>query len=51
MHMQGLAVVPLFAGYDLTAGTGRIFTFEVVGGPYETRDFYSDGPIAPLRRP
>ncbi|WP_434740084.1 proteasome subunit beta [Micromonospora sp. SH-82] len=37
--MQGLAVVPLFAGYDLAATdptrAGRIFSFDVTGGPYE----------------
>jgi proteasome beta subunit len=47
LAMQGLAVVPLFAGYDLTAGAGRIFTFEVVGGPYEARDFHADGSGSP----
>jgi proteasome beta subunit len=47
LAMQGLAVVPLFAGYDLTAGTGRIFTFEVVGGPYEAREFHADGSGSP----
>ncbi|HEU5159953.1 MAG TPA: proteasome subunit beta [Streptosporangiaceae bacterium] len=50
LAMQGLAVVPLFAGYDLTAGTGRIFTFEVVGGPYEARDFYAEGSGSPYAR-
>jgi proteasome beta subunit len=37
--MQGLAVVPLFAGYDLAAAdpeqAGRIFSFDVTGGPYQ----------------
>jgi proteasome beta subunit len=37
--MQGLAVVPLFAGYDLDARdrakAGRIFSFDVAGGLYE----------------
>jgi proteasome beta subunit len=50
LALQGLAVVPLFAGYDLTAGTGRIFTFEVVGGPYEARDFHADGSGSPYAR-
>ena len=39
MAMQGLAVVPLFAGYDLARGTGRIFTYDVTGGHYEDTDF------------
>ena len=50
LAMQGLAVVPLFAGYDLTAGTGRIFTFEVVGGPYEAREFHADGSGSPYAK-
>ena len=33
--MQGLAVVPLFAGYDRTRGMGRLFEFDVTGGRYE----------------
>src|SRR5580658_6415310 len=28
MAMQGLAVVPLFAGWDQRRGTGRIFTYD-----------------------
>jgi proteasome beta subunit len=50
LAMQGLAVVPLLAGYDLGAGTGRIFSFEVVGGPYEVRDFYAEGSGSPYAR-
>lgn len=41
--MQGLAVVPLFAGYDLLRGQGRIFTYDVTGGRYEESDFHADG--------
>lgn len=33
--MQGMAVVPLFAGYDLGRGVGRLFEFDVTGGRYE----------------
>jgi proteasome beta subunit len=37
--MQGLAVLPLFAGFDLDADSpataGRIFSYDVTGGPYE----------------
>ena len=43
MAMQGLAVVPLFAGYDLARGTGRIFSYDVTGGRYEEHDFYAVG--------
>jgi proteasome beta subunit len=35
LAMQGLVVVPLFAGYDREADTGRMYTFDVVGGRYE----------------
>jgi proteasome beta subunit len=41
--MQGLAVIPLFAGYDEEAGTGRIFSYDVAGGPYEEHRFHSIG--------
>jgi proteasome beta subunit len=41
--MQGLAVVPLFAGYDEEAGIGRIFSYDVAGGPYEEHRFHSIG--------
>ena len=43
MAMQGLAVVPLFAGYDLLAGQGRIFSYDVTGGRYEETAFHSVG--------
>ncbi len=41
--MQGFIVVPLFVGYDEDAGQGRIFSYNVVGGPYEEQRFYSIG--------
>ncbi|NOV98255.1 proteasome subunit beta [Isoptericola halotolerans] len=43
MALQGLAVVPLFGGYDLDRGTGRIFSFDVTGGRYEEREHHSVG--------
>jgi proteasome beta subunit len=43
MAMQGLAAVPLFAGYDLDTGVGRIFSYDVTGGRYEEHDHYSVG--------
>ena len=43
LAMQGLAVIPLFAGYDEEAGAGRIFSYDVAGGPYEEHRFYSIG--------
>ena len=33
--MQGLIVVPLFAGYDLRRKQGRMWKFDVTGGRYE----------------
>ena len=43
LAMQGLAVVPLFAGYDLTADQGRIFSYDVTGGRYEETAFHAVG--------
>ena len=43
MAMQGLSVVPLFAGYDLDRGQGRIFSYDVTGGCYEEKDHHSVG--------
>ncbi|MGN6413221.1 proteasome subunit beta [Flexivirga sp.] len=43
MAMQGLSVVPLFAGYDLDRDAGRIFSYDVTGGCYEEHDFHSVG--------
>jgi proteasome beta subunit len=43
MAMQGLAVVPLFAGFDHTRGSGRIFSYDVTGGRYEETAFHSVG--------
>jgi proteasome beta subunit len=41
--MQGLVVVPLFVGYDEDDGIGRIFSYDVAGGPYEEHRFHSIG--------
>lgn len=43
MAFQGLAVVPLFAGYDSTRDTGRIFSYDVTGGRYEEHDHAATG--------
>lgn len=43
LAMQGLAVVPLFAGFDLGSATGRIFSYDVTGGRYEERHHHSVG--------
>ena len=43
MAMQGLAVVPLFAGFDADRHTGRLFSFDVTGGRYEEHEHHSIG--------
>jgi len=43
MAMQGLVVVPLFAGYDLARDMGRIFSYDVTGGHYEEADHAATG--------
>lgn len=41
--MQGLVVVPIFAGYDEARGEGRIFKYDVTGGRYEEDDYHATG--------
>jgi len=41
--MQGLVVVPLFAGWDEDAARGRIFSYDVAGGRYEERPYSAIG--------
>jgi proteasome beta subunit len=41
--MQGLAVVPLFAGYDRRRGEGRLFEYDVTGGRYEEQAYATSG--------
>jgi proteasome beta subunit len=41
--MQGLVVVPLFAGFDERRGRGRVFSFDPTGGKYEEADFQTNG--------
>jgi proteasome beta subunit len=43
MAMQGLAVVPLFVGYDLDHAGGRIFSYDVTGGRYEETGYHAVG--------
>ncbi|MFS3130365.1 proteasome subunit beta [Nocardioides sp. Bht2] len=43
LAMQGLAVVPLFAGFDHRADQGRIFSYDVTGGRYEETAFHAVG--------
>jgi proteasome beta subunit len=41
--MQGMVVLPIFAGFDARRGLGRIFKYDVTGGRYEESDHYSTG--------
>jgi len=41
--MQGLVVVPIFAGYDVLRSVGRLFTYDVTGGRYEEKDHVATG--------
>ncbi len=43
MAMQGLVVVPIFAGYDMKRGMGRIFKYDIAGGQYEETEYYAVG--------
>lgn len=41
--MQGLVVVPIFAGYDRRRRMGRVWKYEITGGRYEEQDYDSVG--------
>ncbi|MDE0885807.1 MAG: proteasome subunit beta [Myxococcota bacterium] len=41
--MQGLAVVPLFAGFDIRRRNGRLWKFDITGGRYEEAEFDATG--------
>lgn len=41
--MQGLVVVPLFAGYDLRRKAGRLWKYDITGGRYEETEFEATG--------
>jgi proteasome beta subunit len=47
MAMQGLGVVPLFAGFDLDIDepprAGRVFSYDLTGGRYEEHSFHAVG--------
>ncbi|MEE3103198.1 MAG: proteasome subunit beta [Actinomycetota bacterium] len=43
LAMQGLPVVPIFAGFDERVGQGRLFQFDGTGGRYEERDYATTG--------
>jgi proteasome beta subunit len=41
--MQGMVVVPIFAGYDLRRSVGRLWAYDVTGGRYEEREYVATG--------
>jgi len=43
MAMQGLTVVPTYAGFDLESATGRIYSYDVTGGCYVEPGHHSTG--------
>ena len=43
LALQGLIVIPIFAGYDLKENIGRIFKYDITGGRYEQVDYYAEG--------
>ena len=43
LAMQGLPIVPIFAGFDERGGQGRRFQFDGTGGRYEERDYAATG--------
>jgi proteasome beta subunit len=50
LAMQGMSVIPLFAGFDTLAETGRIFSFDITGGLYEEVEHHSIGSGSPYAR-
>jgi proteasome beta subunit len=43
LAFQGLVVIPLFCGYDQATDTGRLFSFDVVGGRYDELNYATTG--------
>lgn len=43
LALQGLVVVPLFAGWDEATQEGRIFSYDATGGRYEEHAYFSVG--------
>lgn len=43
MALQGLVVVPIFAGYDHKKREGKIYKYDITGGRYEETDYYATG--------
>jgi proteasome beta subunit len=43
LAFQGLVVIPLFCGYEEQAGTGKLYSFDVVGGRYDELNYATTG--------
>ena len=43
MVFQGLVVMPLYVGYDVRRGEGRIFKYDITGGRYEESEYHAIG--------
>jgi proteasome beta subunit len=43
LAIQGLIVIPIFAGYDLKRDEGRIYKYDLAGGRYDEADYYAIG--------
>ena len=41
--MQGMVVVPIFAGFDRRRDRGRVWAFDVTGGRYEETNYVASG--------
>ncbi|MBI5166286.1 MAG: proteasome subunit beta [candidate division NC10 bacterium] len=41
--LQGLVVIPIFAGYDTRRGEGKIYKYDLTGGRYEETDYHATG--------
>lgn len=50
MALQGMVVVPLFAGVDVTTGQPGIYEYDPIGGRYRSRDHASSGSGALVAR-
>ncbi len=51
MAIQGIgAVAPIFAGYDLETGSGKIFFYDILGAEFEGAEYATSGSGSPTIR-
>ncbi len=43
MALQGLLVIPIFVGYDVKRGQGKIYKYDVTGGRFEEAEYHATG--------